>query len=95
LPKGYLVAHIRVHDPVKFEEFRALAGPAGAQHGARVLVANADADFREGEVRGITIVIEFDDLATATRFYEGEGYTAARAVRKLCAETDLMLVEGV
>ncbi len=94
MPKGYLIAHIRVHDKEKFEEFRAMAGPAVAEYGGRFLVGNPVADFREGELRGLTIVIEFDDLAAATRFYEGEAYTAARAVRQMGAETDLLLVEG-
>jgi len=95
MAKGYLVAHIRVHDMEKFQEFRGMAGPAVAEHGGRILVGNPVADFREGDVRGLTTVIEFDDLATATRFYESEAYGAARLVREMCAETDLLLVEGV
>lgn len=95
LAKGYLVAHIRVHDVEVFQEFRGVAGAAVTEHGGRILVGNPVADFREGDVRGVTIVIEFDDLATATRFYESEAYTAARAIREKGAETDLLLVEGV
>lgn len=95
MAKGYLVAHIRVHDAEGFEKFRGMAGAAVAEHGGRLLVGNPVADFREGDVRGATVVIEFDDLAAATRFYESEAYTAARAVREMCARTDLLLVEGV
>ena len=28
MPKGYLVANIRIHDAEKFKEFAAMAGPA-------------------------------------------------------------------
>ena len=95
LAKGYLVAHIRVQDKEKFEEFKAMSGPAIAEYGGRVLVRNPSADHREGDLRGLTIVIEFSDLAAATRFYESDAYTAARAVRETCSQADLILVEGV
>ena len=95
MPKAYLVAHIRVHDREAFEEFRKMSGPAIAEYGGRVLVRNPEADHREGDLRGTVIVIEFDDMDAARRFYESDAYTAARRVRERAAETDLLLVEGV
>ena len=95
MPKAYLVAHIRVHDKDGYEKFRAMSGPAIAEYGGKVLVRNPAADYREGAVRGITIIIEFDDIATAKSFYESDAYTVARKVREQAAETDLLLVEGV
>ncbi len=95
MPKAYLVAHIRVHDKEAFEKFKAMAGPAIADHGGRVLVRDPSPDHREGDLSGSTIVIEFEDMDAARRFYESEAYTAARAIRETAAETDLMLVEGV
>ncbi|SPJ29656.1 DUF1330 domain-containing protein [Falsiruegeria mediterranea] len=95
MPKAYLIAHIRVHDPEKFEEFKAMSGPAIQQYGGRVLVRNPAPDHREGDLRGLSIVIEFDDMDGARQFYESQEYTAARLVREMAAETDLMLVDGV
>ncbi len=95
MPKAYLVAHIRVHDKEAFEKFKAMSGPAIADYGGRVLVRNPSPDHREGDLRGSTIVIEFEDMDAARGFYESEAYTAARTVRETAAETDLMLVEGV
>ena len=95
MPKAYLIAHIRVHDKEVFEKFKAMAGPAIADHGGRVLARSPSPDHREGDLRGSTIVIEFEDMDAARGFYESEAYTAARAVRETAAETDLMLVEGV
>lgn len=95
MPKAYLIAHIRVHDPDGFEKFKAMSGPAIAEHGGRVLVRNPAPDHREGGLRGLAIVIEFADMAAARGFYESDAYTAARRVRETAAETDLMLVEGV
>ncbi len=95
MSKAYLVAFIRVIDKDGYEKFRAMSGPAIAEYGGKVLVRNPAADHREGAWRGVTIIIEFDDIASAKRFYESEAYTAARVVRMQAADTDLLLVEGV
>jgi len=95
MAKGYLIAHIRVHDPEKFEQFKSMSGPAIADHGGTILVRNPGADHCEGELRGLTIVIEFESLDAARGFYESEEYTAARLVRETAADTDLLLVEGL
>lgn len=95
MPKGYVVAHVRVQDDEGYEEFKRMAGPAIAEHGGRVLVRNPDGDHREGGLRGSVVVVEFEDLATARRFYDSETYTAARRVREQAAETDLVIVEGL
>ena len=95
MAKGYLIAHIRVHDKEAFEEFKRMSGPAIEGYGGRILVRNPAADHREGELRGLVIVIEFDDIDRARQFYESDEYTAARAVRETAAHTDLLLVEGL
>lgn len=95
MPKGYVIAHIRVHDADGFEEFKRLSGPAIQDHGGRVLVRDPKPDHREGAAQGTVIVVEFDDIATARRFYESQAYTDARAVRERAAETDLVLAEGL
>ena len=95
MAKGYLIAHIRVHDAEKFEEFKAMSGPAIAEYGGTVLVRNPNPDLREGDAGGLTIVLEFESLEAATAFYESDAYTAARQVREQAADTDLQLVEGL
>lgn len=95
MPKGYVVAHIRMQDNDGYAEFKRIAGPAIAEHGGRVLVRNPDGDHREGGLRGTVVVVEFQDLAAARNFYESEAYTAARRVREQAADTDLVIVEGV
>ena len=95
MPKGYLIAHIRVRDKEAFEEFKKLSGAAIAQHNGKVLVRNPSPDHREGGAEGLAIVIEFEDIAAARAFYESEAYTEARKVREKIAETDLILVEGL
>jgi uncharacterized protein (DUF1330 family) len=93
--KGYLVAHIRVHDKEGFEKFKEMSGPAISEYGGKVLVRNPSPDIREGGDSGVAIVIEFESIQGARKFYESDKYNEARAVRELAAETDLILVEGM
>ena len=92
--KGYLVAHLRVHDKEGFEKFKQMAGPTIAEYGGKVLVREPNPEIREGKISGIALIIEFESIDIARKFYESEKYQAAKAVRELAAETDLILVEG-
>ena len=98
MAKGYLVAHIRVHDKEGFEKFKKMTGPAISEYGGKVLLRISDPEVREGKFAwdsGVTIVIEFESIENARKFYESDKYTEARAVRELAADTDLILAEGV
>ena len=95
MKKGYLVAHLSVHNKEGMEKFRQMAGPTIAEYGGKVLVRNPDPEVREGSNSGIAIVIEFESIENARKFYESDKYTEARAVRESAADTDLILVEGM
>ena len=94
MPKGYLVANIRVEDQEKFSAFVGMAGPVIKAHGGKVLARGSNAERHEGDVTGIVMMIEFDSLEVARRFYFSDDYQAAKAVRDACSQADLMLIEG-
>jgi uncharacterized protein (DUF1330 family) len=95
MPKAYLIAHIRAHDLEKMQEFSALARPAVAKHGGTVLVTDMTPARKEGPDNGIAVVIEFENMEAANAFYHSDDYTAAKAIRLLAADTDLILAQGV
>ncbi|ABV91789.1 protein of unknown function DUF1330 [Dinoroseobacter shibae DFL 12 = DSM 16493] len=95
MPKGYIVASIRSNDMETIGRFAAAAGPVIAEYGGRVLARDPQPEVREGADTGIAVLVEFDDVATARRFYESAGYTAAKAIREAVAETDLRIVTGL
>ena len=94
MPKGYLVANIRVKDKEKFAAFSGMAAPVIKAHGGKVLARGPGAERHEGTVEGIVMMIEFENIDAARRFYLSDEYQAAKAVRDACAETDLMIIEG-
>lgn len=94
MPKGYLVANIRVKDKDKFAAFSGMAAPVIKAHGGKVLARGPGAERHEGSVEGIVMMIEFDSIDAARTFYLSDEYQAAKAVRDACSETDLMIIEG-
>ena len=50
MPKGYLVANIRVKDKEKFAAFSGMAAPVIKAHGGKVLARGPGAERHEGTV---------------------------------------------
>ena len=94
MPKGYLVANIRVKDKDKFAAFSCMAGPVIKAHGGKILAKGPDAERHEGDLKGTVVMIEFDTLNAARQFYQSDEYQAAKVIKDACSEADLMLIEG-
>jgi len=95
MAKGYIVANINVRDKEGFEKFKEMALPVINEYGAKILVRTPNAEAREGKKPGVIVVLEFESIDQARKFYESEGYQAAKAVREEACDTDLVIVEGV
>ena len=94
MPKGYVVANIRVKDQEKFQQFSGMAVAVIKKYGGKVLARGPGADRLEGDVSGVVMMIEFESKEAANTFYHSEEYQAAKAVREACSETDFMIIEG-
>ena len=81
MPKGYLMANLRVNDPEIFAEFSSVALPLIEKYGGKLLARGPDADRHEGTVSGVVTLIEFESKAAAEKFYFSEEYKAAKAIR--------------
>ena len=95
MAKGYIVADIHVREKEGFEKFREMALPVIKEYGAKILVRTPNAEAREGKKPGVIVVLEFESIDQARKFYESEGYQAAKAVREKACDTDLLIAEGV
>tara|TARA_A100001015_G_C14957045_1_gene699226 strand:- start:390 stop:677 length:288 start_codon:yes stop_codon:yes gene_type:complete len=95
MAKGYLIAHINIHDKEGFEKFREMSLPIIAKYEGKALIRNPYPDLREGENAGLVIALEFESIEHAKRFYESDEYSAAKIVREMACSTELVLVEGI
>ena len=95
MPKGYVVANIRVKEQEKFQQFSGLAGPVIKRYGGKVLSRGPDADRFEGDVSGVVMMIESESKEAANEFYYSDEYQSAKAVRGACSDADFMIIEGM
>lgn len=90
----YVLADIDVTDPVRYEDYKRLAGPSVEKYGGRYTVRGGTVEVLEGDwPTGRFVVLEFPDAASARRWYDSPEYSAARAVRQEAASARLLLVQ--
>ena len=68
MPKGYVVANIRVKEQEKFQQSSGLAGPVIKRYGGKVLSRGPDADRFERDVSGVVMMIESESKEAANAF---------------------------
>jgi uncharacterized protein (DUF1330 family) len=93
---AYVIVEVDVQNPEGYEEYKRLSTAAGAQYGAKFLARGGVVEVWEGEFSPKRVVIlEFEDLEAAKRWYNSPEYTEAKAIRQKYAITNMFVVEGV
>lgn len=93
---AYLVAHLNVTDPGAFESYRAVVPEVIARFGGSYLVRGGAVETLEGEWRvPRLVIIAFENMAQAKRFYESQDYQEILPLRLATAQGEVVLVEGV
>jgi uncharacterized protein (DUF1330 family) len=94
--RAYIIAQAVVDDPVAYEDYKRLAGAAVAKHGGRYIVRGGATHLLEGEWSPPRLVIiEFDSIDQARRFYASPDYQAAKEARSGAARMNVLVVEGM
>lgn len=93
---AYVIVDIRVHDPVRYEDYRRAAGPTLAEFGGRFVVRGGPVERLEGSREPNRIVVlEFPSADAARRWWASDSYAGPKALRQATASTEMILVEGV
>lgn len=94
---AYLLAEASVTDPVAYETYKQLAQTAIAQYGGRYLVRGGASEVLEGgwSKPPRLVVVEFESVEQAKKFYDSPEYRVARAARKEAADMNMLVVQGV
>lgn len=94
--KGYWIAHVRVEDAERYQDYVEGARDAFIEYGARFLARGGDAEEMEGgHGRTRHVVIEFPSYAAAKACWNSATYQAARAHRLPVSEGTVVVVEGL
>ena len=93
---AYVIVDVAVKDPVRYEDYKKLSGPAVAARGGRFIVRGGAHETLEGDwTPGRLVILEFPDTAAAKAWLESDEYREARALRHETAESRMVVVEGV
>lgn len=93
---AYVIFDVNIRDPQQYGEYRQRASPTVAQYNGRYIVRGGEACNLEGEWDPKRVIIlQFDTVEQAQRWYDSPEYRAARAIRERCASSNAIIVEGV
>ena len=96
MTSAYIIANVKVTDPVQYEDYKKWSSAAMQAHGAEVCVRGGQVEVLEGDWSPDRVVIlKFASLDAARRFNDSPEYGKARAARQGAAVMRMVLVEGV
>ncbi len=93
---AYLIAHLEVTEPDEFEKYRAVVPAVIERYGGRYLVRGGRIEVLEGDWRiPRVVIIAFDNMADAKRFYDSADYQEILPLRLAAAKGAVVLAEGL
>ncbi len=93
---AYVIVETDVTDPERYDQYKAASPAAVAAGGGRFLVRGGELVVFEGDWQPPRIVmLEFEDLEAAKRWYESEVYQEAKKLREGAAGFRAIAVQGV
>jgi uncharacterized protein (DUF1330 family) len=93
---AYVIVETDIHDPEQYEQYRAASPAAVAAGGGRFLVRGGEMAVLEGDwTPSRLVVLEFEDLEAAKRWYASEHYQEVMKLRAGAAHLNMVAVEGV
>jgi uncharacterized protein (DUF1330 family) len=96
LMPAYVIAETNVHDQEQYARYKAAAPDTIAVYGGRYVARGGELNVLEGDWSPTRLVIlEFDDLEAARRWYRSPEYQAVKRLRDGAATMRLVAVEGV
>ncbi len=95
MAKGYWVVSIDVTDPDRFARYVEAVTPFLMEQGATYQVRAGRHEVVEGARRGVNVVVEFPDYASALACYRSPGYQQIALDRLASSTGDFLIVEGV
>ena len=95
MPKGYWMVRVTVKDPERYKDYIAANKAPLEKYGAKFIVRGGTYEVVKGASRERHVILEFPSFAAAKECFFSPEYQAALAIFKTCAESDVVIVEGV
>lgn len=93
---AYVIAHVKVKDPVRYEDYKRGAEASIRQYGGKYIARGGKVDVLEGEWKPARLVLlEFPSTEAARRWFDSPEYQASAVVRRATSDGELVLLEGL
>jgi uncharacterized protein (DUF1330 family) len=93
---AYVIVETDISDPEQYEQYKAASPGAVEAGGGRFVARGGELAVLEGDWNPSRLVIlEFEDLEAAKRWYDSERYQAAKQLRDGAAKLRMVAVAGL
>ena len=93
---AYVIVETDISDPEQYEQYKAASPGVVAAGGGRFVVRGGELAVLEGDWQpSRLVVLEFEDLEAAKRWYESETYQEAKRLREGAAAFNMVAFEGL
>ena len=93
---AYVIADIEVRDAAAYEEYRRQVPATIAAHGGRYLARGGTTEVLEGRwTPRRCVILEFPSLEHFRAWWNSPEYRPLRALRERCADSNLVVTEGL
>jgi uncharacterized protein (DUF1330 family) len=93
---AYVIVETDITNPEQYEKYKAASPGAIAAGGGRFLIRGGEVAVLEGDWKPPRLVmLEFEDLAAAKRWFESDVYQAAKKLREGAAHLHMVAVQGI
>ncbi len=93
---AYVIAHIDVKDPVRYEDYKRMSPISIHKFGGRFIARGAKPEVLEGTWEPKRLVLlEFPSAEVARQWWASDDYAPARTLRQATSVGDLVILDGV
>jgi uncharacterized protein (DUF1330 family) len=92
---AYVIAEIEVTNPEGYEAYRTQVPATLEQYGGTYIVRGGAIEAIEGETVGRMVILQFEDVVAANRWYHSPEYQSIVGSRQANSTGRLTLVDGV
>lgn len=91
---AFLIAEIDVTDAAGYESYKKMAGESITRHGGKFLARGGKTVSLEGAPPKRVVILQFDTMDAAEKFYRSPDYQDAVKVRQKVSKGRLFIIEG-
>ena len=93
---AYVIAHIDVQDPVRYEDYKKMSPISIQKFGGRFIARGGQAEVLEGTWQPKRLVLlEFPSVEVAKQWWASEDYRPAKELRQATSVGDMIVLEGI